>query len=276
MTVKPHSESVDGSGGWGKFTPRMMKAYVASYRGPQGDAPAIGERGLTAPAQVRAHQVLTPAMTAAHGELGHSRKPGATNIAIYPEDDPRGLGPALQVVADEAPMLMESVTVLLNRLHVPYVSTMSPVFRVRRSPDGVLEDLRVTAEGGNATPGGVDEAWIHVELAAGADRKTLEEVQRQLPLGDHRRSAGRPRFHGDEGGAAHAGRRPRQRQLQPLCCQQASRGGAIAALARRRSLRDGRLPALLGGRRRGSGRRLQPSRCAAAATRCVPSADRIR
>jgi glutamate dehydrogenase len=181
MTVKPHSESVDGSGGWGKFTPLMMQAYAASYRGPQGDAPAIGERGLTAPAQVRAHQVLTPAMTAAHGQLGHSRKPGATNIAIYPEDDPRGFGPALQVVADEAPMLMESVTVLLNRLHVPYVSTMSPVFRVRRSPDGVLEDLRVTAEGGNATPGGVDEAWIHVELAAGADRKTLEQVQRQLP-----------------------------------------------------------------------------------------------
>src|SRR3984893_12196630 len=108
MTVKPHSESVDGSGGWGKFTPRMMQAYVATYRGPQGDAPAIGERGLTAPAQVRAHQVLTPAMTATHGNPSDDRTPGATNIAICPEDDPRGFGPALQVVADEAPMLMES------------------------------------------------------------------------------------------------------------------------------------------------------------------------
>ncbi|HXN58581.1 MAG TPA: hypothetical protein VN912_08365, partial [Candidatus Angelobacter sp.] len=71
MTVKPHPESVDGSGGWGKFTPGMMQAYVASYRGPQGDAPVIGDRGLTAPVQVRAQQVLTPAVMAAHGQLGH-------------------------------------------------------------------------------------------------------------------------------------------------------------------------------------------------------------
>ena len=154
---------------------------MASYRGPQGDAPEIGDRGLTAPVQLRAQQVLTQAVLAAHSRLGYTRQPGATNIAIYPDDDPQHIGPAVQVVADEAPMLMESVTVLLNRLHVPYVSIMSPVFRVRRSPDGVLEDLRVPAEGDNADKGGADEAWIHVELAAGADRKKLGEVKRQLP-----------------------------------------------------------------------------------------------
>src|SRR6185312_14200828 len=157
------------------------RAYISSYRGPQGDAPEIGERGFTAPVRVRAQQVLTPAVLAAHGQLGSVRKPGTTNVVTYGDDDRRGLGPAVQIVADEAPMLMESVTVLLNRLHVPYVSTMSPVFRVRRGSDGTLEEIRVAPQGGGiAKPGANDEAWIHVELAAGIDRKTLAEVDRQL------------------------------------------------------------------------------------------------
>ena len=29
-----------------KFAPNLMRAYVDSYRGPQGDAPVIGDRGL--------------------------------------------------------------------------------------------------------------------------------------------------------------------------------------------------------------------------------------
>jgi glutamate dehydrogenase len=181
MTVKPDSTSVDGSGRWETFAPRLMRAYVDSYRGPQGDAPAIGDRGLTAPVQIRAQQVMTPAALAAHGQLGFSRKPGVTNVATYPADDRRGFGPALQVVADDAPLLMESVTVLLNRLHVAYVSIMSPVFLVRRSADGVLEDIQPMPQGDIAKAGGLDESWIHVELAAGADRKNLREVERQLP-----------------------------------------------------------------------------------------------
>ncbi len=178
MTVR--SESVDGAGGWDNFAPGLMRAYVDSYRGPQGDAPVIGERGLTAPAQIRAQQVVTPALLAAHGRLGFSRRQGTTNVATYGDDDRHGFGPALQLITDETPMLLESVTVLLNRLGVAYVAILSPVFRVRRRPDGVLEDIRPRRPSGD-TSGGVDEAWIHVELAAGADRKALEEVEHQLP-----------------------------------------------------------------------------------------------
>jgi glutamate dehydrogenase len=181
MTVKPESTSVDGSGVWEKFAPGLMRAYIESYRGPQGDAPEIGDRGLTAPVRVRAQLVMTPAALAAHGELGFSRRPGATNLATYADDDRRGFGPALQVVADEAPMLIESVTVLLNRLDVAYVSIMSPVFLVRRSVEGLLEDIRPLPRDGAASAGALEESWIHVELAAGADPKLLHEVERQLP-----------------------------------------------------------------------------------------------
>ena len=98
MTVKPESPSVDGSGLWEKFAPGLMRSYIESYRGPQGDAPEIGDRGLTAPGRVRAQLVLTPAVLAAHGRLGFYRQPGATNIATYADDDSRGFGPALPVV----------------------------------------------------------------------------------------------------------------------------------------------------------------------------------
>ena len=63
-------------------------------------------------------------------------------MAVYAEGDPGGFGPALQIVTDQATMLMDSVTVLLHRLGVAYVALMNPVFRVRRGPTGELLDVR--------------------------------------------------------------------------------------------------------------------------------------
>ena len=180
MTVRPDSTSLDSAGVWGRVAPRLAQAYVESYRGPQGEAPAIGDSGLTAPVRVRALQVLKPAVLAAHGRLGSLRPPGTTNVAAYADDDPNGFGPALQVVTTELPMVLESVTVLLNRLRVPYVSIMNPVFRARRGPDGSLEDIR-PASAGDTGPG-VDEDWMHIELADGVDPKSLDEVKQQLPV----------------------------------------------------------------------------------------------
>ncbi len=180
MTVKSDPASVEGSGAGDKVGPVLMRAYVDSYRGPQGDAPVIGERGLTAPVQVRAHQVVTPELLAAHGRLGFTRKRGITNVATY-GDDRRGFSPALQLITDDTPMLLESVTVLLNRLGIAYVAILSPVFRVRRSPDGMLEDIRPRPEDDGFASDGIDEAWIHVELAAGIDRELLDEAEHELP-----------------------------------------------------------------------------------------------
>ena len=63
-------------------------------------------------------------------ELGHAIRAGA--VAGHHE----GAGPALQVVTDNATMLMDSVTVLLHRLGVAYVGVMNPVLRVSRNSDG--------------------------------------------------------------------------------------------------------------------------------------------
>ncbi len=98
-----------------------------------------------------AGKLMSPALMAAHYRLGRRRKVGETLVEVYPEDDPAGFGPAMQIVTDYATMLMDSVTVLLHRLGVAYKAIMNPILRVRRSPTGELLDIQ-PAVGGRQLP----------------------------------------------------------------------------------------------------------------------------
>ncbi|HME49385.1 NAD-glutamate dehydrogenase [Mycobacterium sp.] len=190
MTVKPEGSSLDGAG-WEKSpgaVEAITRVYAGTYRGPHGDAPepqpvagdAAGE--YTNPADL-----VSAAMLAAHRKLGRRREPDTTNVAAY-LDDADGFGPALQLVTDQAPTLLESVTVLLHRLGVAYLAIMSPAFRVHRGPDGELVDITPAT---GAAGDGVDEAWIHVQLAPSVDRRAVAEAERLLPtvLADARQVA---------------------------------------------------------------------------------------
>jgi glutamate dehydrogenase len=157
---------------------RLARAYMATYRGPHGDAPGA-DSAVTAPLQRTVAGLVSPALVDAHLRLGRHRSFGDTRVAIYADDDPAGFGPALQIVTDNASMLMDSVTVLLHRLGVAYTAIMNPVFRARRGPSG---DLLAVEPASDAPFGdGIDEAWIHVQLAESVDPKAVEEVKRLLP-----------------------------------------------------------------------------------------------
>jgi glutamate dehydrogenase len=157
---------------------RLARAYMATYRGPHGDAPGA-DSAVTAPLQRTVAGLVSPALVDAHLRLGRHRSSGDTRVAIYADDDPAGFGPALQIVTDNASMLMDSVTVLLHRLGVAYTAIMNPVFRARRGPSG---DLLAVEPASDAPFGdGIDEAWIHVQLAESVDPKAVEEVKRLLP-----------------------------------------------------------------------------------------------
>ncbi|HET6731307.1 NAD-glutamate dehydrogenase [Mycobacterium sp.] len=168
---------------------RLARAYLATYRGPHGDAPGA-DSAVTAPmGQTPVGRVVTPALLDAHLRLGQRRHMGDTRVAVYPEDAAGGIGPALQIVTDNASMLMDSVTVLLHRLGVAYKAIMNPVFRVRRGPGGELLEIEPASDA--AFRDGIDEAWIHVLLTGAVDYKSLEEAQRLLPsvLADARQVA---------------------------------------------------------------------------------------
>jgi glutamate dehydrogenase len=169
-------------------TARLARAYLATYRGPHGDAPGA-DAAVTGPVDRTAAGLLSPSVIQAHHRLGLRRRIGDTRVAIYAEDDPGGFGPALQIVTDNASMLMDSVTVLLHRLGVAYKAIMNPVFRVRRGPAGELMEIEPASA--SAFRDGIDEAWIHVQLADSVEGKSLEEAERLLPsvLADARQVA---------------------------------------------------------------------------------------
>ncbi|MEC4765249.1 NAD-glutamate dehydrogenase [Mycobacterium sherrisii] len=154
----------------------ICKAYIETYRGPHDAEPGNPESGPADPAAAAA--VVTPALLGAHYRLGQHRPPGASGVAVYPPDDPAGFGPALQVVTDHGGMLMDSITVLLHRLGVPYAALMTPVFDVQRDPAGELISIEPKAPG---TPQYVGEAWIHIHFVPSVDTKALAEVERVLP-----------------------------------------------------------------------------------------------
>ncbi|MGE2818207.1 NAD-glutamate dehydrogenase [Mycobacterium heidelbergense] len=153
----------------------IATAYIESYRGPHRDEPGAetGPIDLSIPAAM-----VTPEMLSAHYRLGQCRPAGGNCVCVHPADDPAGFGPALQVVTDHGGMLMDSVTVLLHRLGVDYTAIMTPVFAVRRNPEGELLSVEPKAPG---TPQYVGEAWIHIQLSPSVDTKALAEVDRLLP-----------------------------------------------------------------------------------------------
>ncbi|BBY98053.1 NAD-glutamate dehydrogenase [Mycolicibacterium fallax] len=173
MTENPQTHVVED---WSDLAPAaaaaVSAAYAATYRGPQGDAPQIDVEDAERPGAV----TVPAALPAAQFDLGRRRGPGQTLIGSYPADQAGGFGPALQVVTDAGPMVMDSVRVLLHRLGVAYLATMNPVLRVRRNADGELLELG-PVDGRH--PG--DEVWIHVQLSPTASRSALAAACAQLP-----------------------------------------------------------------------------------------------
>jgi glutamate dehydrogenase len=177
MTIDPGAKQ--GLKPWTDFTGRqdipdwISTAYIESYRGPHGD-----ERGAAEAGRADAAAMVTPAMLGAHYRLGRHRPAGESRVAVYPADDPAGFGPGLQVVTEHGSMLLDSVTVLLHRLGVPYAGIMAPVFEAHRSPAGELLSVEPKPPGGSQYDG---EAWIHVQLLPSVAGEALAEVERLLP-----------------------------------------------------------------------------------------------
>ena len=189
MTVDPRTTSLDLPVEWthlsqdaiAAMNAAMGAAYLATYRGPHGGAPDTDLD--TGPLiEVTADALVPPALIAAQERLAHGRRAGETLVAVYSSDDSAGFGPALQIVTDQATMLLDSVTVLLHRLGVAYVALMNPVFRVRRSSSGELLDVQPQSADAEAGGDGIDESWIHVRLSPSVNRKALAEAQRLLPM----------------------------------------------------------------------------------------------
>lgn len=84
------------------------------------------------------------------------------------------VGPAIQLVTDDMPLLVESVLALLSRLDVTVETLDHPVFVVRRTTAGDLQELSSNGASGPS------ESWMHVRLRRPLDEPTAEEIERGL------------------------------------------------------------------------------------------------
>ena len=163
----------------GPNTTDLADAYAATYRGPAGGAEPTGadEPETTIP-------VVVPALIAAEEHLARRRHHGETLVQVYGAGDDGGFGPALQIVTDQAAMLMDSVTVLLHRLGVAYLSLMHPRLWVRRDGDGILTAVRpVDHESGDTgADGEIEESWVHIQLSPTVNLRALDEAVGLLPM----------------------------------------------------------------------------------------------
>ena len=194
MTVNPGTGTgVDGSTDSPPLSQdtiaRLARAYMATYRGPHGDAPGA-DAAVTGPVDRAAVGIWCrrpwSMPTTDWAGAGPSATPGlrSTPTTTRPDSAPR-----YRSSPTARSMLMDSVTVLLHRLGVAYTAIMNPVFRARRGPSG---DLLAIEPASDAPFGdGIDEIWIHVQLAESVDPKAVEEVKRLLPgvLADARQVA---------------------------------------------------------------------------------------
>ncbi|MBF6476808.1 NAD-glutamate dehydrogenase [Nocardia cyriacigeorgica] len=120
-----------------------------------------------------------------HLELAARRAPGTVSTRVYRADDECGLGVAIQIVNDDMPLLVESVTSALHRLGATVAEVVHPVFDVTRDAAGELRAI-APRDGDGARRDYADahsypESWIHVQLDPAVSAETLDRIEQALP-----------------------------------------------------------------------------------------------
>jgi glutamate dehydrogenase len=122
-----------------------------------------------------------------HRQLGEERPQGRPKVrAFTPTVEEHGWDPGhsvVQVVTDDMPFLVDSVTMELNRRDLSTHLIVHPQLKVTRDVTGHMQALGEAAEGLL-----LEESWIHIEIDRQTDRKVLETLESDLLriLGDVR------------------------------------------------------------------------------------------
>ncbi|HYN52665.1 MAG TPA: NAD-glutamate dehydrogenase, partial [Thermoleophilaceae bacterium] len=117
----------------------------------------------------------------AHFNLARRRTPGTTRIRVYnpqfESDGWQSSHTAVEVVTDDAPFLIDSISMELNRRGFGVRLIIHPVMRVRRDEAGELvEVLPRDTQGEHA----MAESVIHAEVARHTDPYDLREIEQAL------------------------------------------------------------------------------------------------
>jgi glutamate dehydrogenase len=119
-----------------------------------------------------------PAM--AHRVLGEERPQGRAKVRVFtPTVEEYGWDPGhtvVQVVTDDMPFLVDSVTMELTRHQLTTHLIVHPLLGVDRDVAGHLKAFRHKHD----SDGDVDESWIHIEVDRTSDRAVLDALESDL------------------------------------------------------------------------------------------------
>ncbi|HLH65826.1 MAG TPA: NAD-glutamate dehydrogenase, partial [Solirubrobacteraceae bacterium] len=118
---------------------------------------------------------------AAHLRLARRRRPGEAKVRVYNPDRERDgwSSPytAVEIVSDDMPFIVDSVTMELSSQGHAIELIVHPVMRVRRDADGRLTDV---LEPHAAPDGAIAESVIHVEVSRVPDAERRDRLQSGL------------------------------------------------------------------------------------------------
>ncbi len=127
------------------------------------------------------------AVAEAHARLGQSRPQGRAVVQVR-DPDHAHLEPVtasslvVDIVTDDMPYLVDSVTTELNRHDAEIQILVHPLLRVRRDVTGALREVVGVCgdDAPSAAPDELTESWIHVELGASKDRVSADQLAAEL------------------------------------------------------------------------------------------------
>jgi glutamate dehydrogenase len=116
-----------------------------------------------------------------HLELAVRRAPAAAIVRVYRTES--DLGTAIQIVNDDMPLLVDSVTAALRRLGAQAVEVVHPIYDVVRDRDGRLRGIAPHSGAGGPRRGGhtIAESWIHVQLGPAVGDALLDRIEEAIP-----------------------------------------------------------------------------------------------
>jgi glutamate dehydrogenase len=137
------------------------------------------------------------AVAAQHADLGGRRPQGRALVRVIEAGAGSGaaapagaaamaaFGPVrtvVDIITDDMPFLVDSVTMELNRHHAGIQLILHPQLLACRDVTGVLHRVSGHANDGaaDAGPGEITESWIHIELGALGDRVPLAQLEADL------------------------------------------------------------------------------------------------
>ncbi|NUS94902.1 MAG: NAD-glutamate dehydrogenase, partial [Nocardia sp.] len=128
-------------------------------------------------------EITAPTLTfRAHLTLALTRDPGQGLVRVHHPDDGSGLGAAVQLVTDDMPMLVDSVTALFGRMGATISEVIHPIFTVERDSSGTLAAAHLH-EAGLRRDGNAEgrESWIHLQLHPATSARLLDEIAAAVP-----------------------------------------------------------------------------------------------